>query len=851
MNGQVSIQPGGVDDWVAATVNRPLTTGDNVWTDKESRAELHLGTAALRMDGETSVTLSSVNDNTVQLDLHQGTLNLRIVQLYDGEVYEVDTPNLAFTVLKSGDYRFDVDPNGDTTLVTVRKGEGEATGDGPGVRVNGGKQAQFSGGKSLERSFSSAPGRDGFDDWCRVRDEREDRSEAIRYVPRGVIGYEDLDEYGRWEEVHPYGHVWVPASVVVGWAPYRYGHWVWVAPWGWTWVDDAPWGFAPFHYGRWVHYHRGWAWCPGPVVVRPYYAPALVAWVGGANWGVGLSFGAGGGVGWFPLGYGEPYVPRYEHSRGYFQNVNVTNTHITNITYVTNTYYNNTTNITRIKYVNERVDGAVSAVPRHTFENSRPVDRDIVRIDRRHLRDASVVREPDARPSRNSELGVHGGNHGARPPAHVFERPVVSRMPRPAGPDRREDRREDRRDDRRAGGPPEGRPADRADRGQGSTRDRDRSADKNRGQDGDNRDRSADKDRGQGADKERDRNADKDHGNGNNMERPTGGSRWGHSVPRPPEAGGPPRDAENRKDPAHSTPNAADLPRGNRPLERPEPRGESKAASPESVPHPNDRNADRDRGRSADKDHGNGNDMERPSGSPRWGRPVPRPPESGGPARDAENRNNPAHSTPNNANVPHGKGPVERPAPLPRERNVGGKASEAQNPSPQPDRGPFGPRPQRDNASSEQVIARPHDQNTRWTRGDVRTNSASGPSNPSNAAETPRPSRDQGPRNMPRPADEQRAARPAPQRQDHQPAVPRESSYRDTGRDARNAQPSHVDNSRSQPRAPEMQGRQSVAPRDSGPHGNYSSDSGRQASHSGEQHKSEASNNPGKSKENH
>src|ERR671924_1365878 len=59
IDGQVSIQPGGVNDWVEATINRPLTTADNVWTDRSSRAELHLGTAALRMNGETSLTLTN------------------------------------------------------------------------------------------------------------------------------------------------------------------------------------------------------------------------------------------------------------------------------------------------------------------------------------------------------------------------------------------------------------------------------------------------------------------------------------------------------------------------------------------------------------------------------------------------------------------------------------------------------------------------------------------------------------------------------------------------------------------------------------------------------------------------
>jgi hypothetical protein len=412
INGEVSVQPGGVDDWVPGAINRPLTTSDRVWTDKNSRAELHLGTSAMRLNGETSLTLTNVSDNNVQLRLDQGTLNLRVAQLYQGEVYEVNTPNLSFTVLKSGSYRFDV--VADSTLVTVRKGEGEATSDGPGVRLRSQQQARFV--DSFGRhQMSAAPGYDGFDDWCRVRDEREDRSLAVRYVPRGVVGYEDLDGYGRWETAPPYGHVWVPTSVVVGWAPYRYGHWIWVSPWGWTWVDDAPWGFAPFHYGRWIHHHRRWAWCPGPIVVRPYYAPALVAWVGGSHWGVGLSFGVGGGLGWFPLGYGEPYIPYYRGSRHYFRNVNVTNTRITNITHVTNNYYNNTANIRNIKYANVKINGAVTAVSQETLVRSRPVHNHLVNVADKNFKD-SVMASPEARPSRESRLGARAGDHAAMPP---------------------------------------------------------------------------------------------------------------------------------------------------------------------------------------------------------------------------------------------------------------------------------------------------------------------------------------------------------------------------------------------------------------------------------------------------
>jgi FecR protein len=441
ISGAVSIQPGGVNDWVAAVVNRPLTTSDRVWTDKGARAELHLGSAALRLNAETSMTLTNVNDDIVQIELDQGTLNLHIRHLFGGETYEIDTPNQAFTILKAGDYRFDVDPNADTTSVAVWKGEGEANGQGPGVKVKSGEQATFSDGTSLQHQMSSAPGLDGFDDWCRVRDDREDHAKSYQYVSADVVGADELDAYGSWRVVGAYGPVWVPA-VAPGWAPYHYGHWVWVEPWGWTWVDDAPWGYAPCHYGRWVNTGGFWAWSPGPVVVvRPVYAPALVAWVGGPHFGVGLSFGAGGGVGWFALGWGEPYVPSYTVSRTYFQQVNVSNTHITNITTVTNNYYvsnNNTTvvnnNIQNIHYANQSVNGAVTAVPTRAMTNSEPVAKAAVAVPASEVKPAAFATAAPVAPARTSVLGANAGAHAAAPPAQAMARPVVSKAAPPPKP---------------------------------------------------------------------------------------------------------------------------------------------------------------------------------------------------------------------------------------------------------------------------------------------------------------------------------------------------------------------------------------------------------------------------------
>jgi hypothetical protein len=235
-----------------------------------------------------------------------------------------------------------------------------------------------------------------------------------------MTGAEDLDEYGHWNYAADYGPVWTPVGVAPGWAPYRFGHWVWVAPWGWTWVENEPWGFAPFHYGRWAFIGGGWGWVPGPVLVRPVYAPALVAFVGGGGFGIGV-----GPVGWFPLGPREVFVPWYHTSRVYVNNVNITNTRVT-VTQV-NTVYGGA----HIAYANQHVANAVTAVSHETFVNARPVAQGMVKVDARQLAEAPVVHNIAAQPTRASVTGA-GRSAAARPPAAVMNRSVVgTRAPTP------------------------------------------------------------------------------------------------------------------------------------------------------------------------------------------------------------------------------------------------------------------------------------------------------------------------------------------------------------------------------------------------------------------------------------
>src|SRR5947209_19369288 len=88
-DGSVSFEPAGTEDWVTAVVNRPLTTGDKLWADQNSRAELHLGSASIRLGASTGFSFLNLDDRTAQLQLTEGTLRIRIRRLSRDEIFEV------------------------------------------------------------------------------------------------------------------------------------------------------------------------------------------------------------------------------------------------------------------------------------------------------------------------------------------------------------------------------------------------------------------------------------------------------------------------------------------------------------------------------------------------------------------------------------------------------------------------------------------------------------------------------------------------------------------------------------------------------------------------------------------
>jgi hypothetical protein len=442
--GAVSFQPAGTEDWVDAGINRPVTTGDKLWSDQDGRVELQLDASTIRLFHSTGFSFLNLNDNITQVRLSEGTILVRVRHLDDNETYEIDTPNLAFSITRPGIYRVNVDEGGDATSIRVRDGEGQVTGGGASYSVRSHDDAVFSGVDQLSADVQDlSADYDEFDTWSANRDRRWEHSRSAQYVSQDVVGYEDLDDHGDWRDSPDYGHVWYPRVEVADWAPYHYGHWAYIEPWGYTWVDDQPWGFAPFHYGRWVNVEGRWGWIPSPpraegvVYVRPVYAPALVAFVGGGGFSVGIAVGGGGAVGWFPLGPREVYVPSYRVSQRYVENVNISNTTVNRT--VINNYYQTTvvnkTTVTNVTYVNQRVPGAVMATSQQAFTSAQPVARNAVRVDARQMASAQVqVRQPAIVPTKQAVLGsARPAEH--QPPAAVQQRAVVAKAaPPPPAP---------------------------------------------------------------------------------------------------------------------------------------------------------------------------------------------------------------------------------------------------------------------------------------------------------------------------------------------------------------------------------------------------------------------------------
>ena len=424
-DGNVTLQPAGVQEWAAAEINRPLTTGDSLWVDDIGHAEVEIANGVLRLSAKTGFTILNLDDHTTQIKLTQGNLAVRLSRVNPGEIVEVDTPNTAVSLKKAGSYQLRVAASGDTSVVSVTDGSAEASAGARNVTLTKNQSATVSGVQSPTLALS---GQDTGTDRDRYFDARDRRPESMSsaYVADGMVGTSDLDENGTWLSVRGYGMAWIP-RVPKGWEPYRFGHWAWVDPWGWSWVDDQPWGFAPFHYGRWIQVDVGWAWLPGGAGVQAAYSPAMVAWTGAPGAGPGPGAGPAAAVGWFPLGPNEVYVPSFNASPKYMNLVNATNVNVANV------------NVMRVNpsQANYSYRSQTTMVSHDTFVGGGHVsERTMLPMSRTDMARSRVSNVAGAAPQKESILGPQAGRQRMSQPPPGGDEPDCSSSHRapPAAP---------------------------------------------------------------------------------------------------------------------------------------------------------------------------------------------------------------------------------------------------------------------------------------------------------------------------------------------------------------------------------------------------------------------------------
>src|ERR1700688_4490798 len=205
IDGSGQLKLAGTDNWVDELLDRPLTGGDRLWIGSGSRAEMHIGSTALRLGSGTALQLIAVDDEGVRLRLTTGSVSIRIRDLDRDERFEIETPQGDVAMLQPGGYRIDVEERDERTELAVWSGRAQVSNQGGTQLVLDNESAELDAGDNSPIRLAAAGGTDSLDLWAEDRDRREDDSHAARYVSREVVGYEELDGYGDWVADPDYG----------------------------------------------------------------------------------------------------------------------------------------------------------------------------------------------------------------------------------------------------------------------------------------------------------------------------------------------------------------------------------------------------------------------------------------------------------------------------------------------------------------------------------------------------------------------------------------------------------------------------------------------------------------------
>ena len=126
VNGDASVRRGDSNEWVAAAVNAPLMTGDQISVAAGGRAEVQIDEAHyLRIGGDTELRLADLENGHYQIQISHGFVAWRVLRDSQAQA-EIDTPLVGVHPVADSMVRVAVNQDG-TSHVTVRRGEAEVS----------------------------------------------------------------------------------------------------------------------------------------------------------------------------------------------------------------------------------------------------------------------------------------------------------------------------------------------------------------------------------------------------------------------------------------------------------------------------------------------------------------------------------------------------------------------------------------------------------------------------------------------------------------------------------------------------------------------------------------------------
>ncbi|MCX6566434.1 MAG: hypothetical protein NTW38_08450 [Candidatus Aminicenantes bacterium] len=294
VDGRIFLQRASDLGYEEVTINTPISEGDRLGT-ADGRTEISFGgTKFARLDNDTKIdiqTLPGDVSSKIRLRHWSGNLYLDLGSLDKEKNFELLTPKATFYFLEKGLYRIDIGADGRTEIL-VFKGLVETAAEDGSILVKEGQRLALTDGRFDGRPNDFFVGADdAFDRWNNDRAALVQRFYAQSRLPGDIAEYEsELEAYGHWSEIDPFGFVWIPGGMAPNWRPYSWGHWTWLPMAGWCWVPYEPWGWCTYHYGRWQwNPGFGWYWIPmsgwGPAWVNWWWDDFYYGWAPMSWWG--------------------------------------------------------------------------------------------------------------------------------------------------------------------------------------------------------------------------------------------------------------------------------------------------------------------------------------------------------------------------------------------------------------------------------------------------------------------------------------------------------------------------------------------------------------------------------------